>query len=100
MLDEHSAHVGVYQVLDDLMVSTAVPPGAKGAMFAIIDQLRTIAAPPEDLRGAERISVEMHKLELALRRGDEAAAQSARQELKSLAAADPTAHLRDQLIAA
>ena len=71
-------------------------------MFAIIDQLRTTAAPPEDpLRGAERISVEMHKLELALRRGDEAAAQSARQELKSLAAAwIATAHLRDQLIAA
>jgi len=87
VLDENNAHVGVYQVLDELMVSTSVPPGAKGAMFSIIDQLRTTAAPVEDLRGAERISIEMHRLEQALRRGDEPAVQVARDELKSLAAA-------------
>jgi hypothetical protein len=86
VLDENNAHVGVYRVLDEVLNATAVPPGAKGAMFAIIDHLRHSAVPLDDLRRAEQISVEIHKLESALRGSDAAAVQVARDELKSLAA--------------
>ena len=82
-----NAHVGVYQVLDQVLGSIAVPPGAMGAMFSIIDHLRSSSHPAEDLRRAERISIEIHKLEAALRRSDSLAASSARGMLKSLAVA-------------
>jgi hypothetical protein len=87
VLDTTNAHVGVYQVLDEVLAGTAVPPGAKGAMFAIIDQLRSQAGAGDDLRRAEQVSIGLHKLELALRQSDEAASQGARDDLKSLAAA-------------
>lgn len=87
MFCENVTRVGVYQVLDDLIGGTSVPPGAKGALYAIIDQLRSHAAPVEDLRGAERISIEVHRLELALRNCDETETEAARSALKSLAAA-------------
>ncbi len=86
MLDENSAHVSVYRVLDEVLNGTAVPPGAKGAMFAIIDHLRHSAVPLDDLRRAELISVEIHKLESALWSSDDVAVQVARDELKALAA--------------
>lgn len=87
MLDENNAHVGVYRVLDEVLSGTAVPPGAKGAMFSIIDHLRHSAVPLEELRRAEQISVEIHKLESALRGSDQTAVKIARTELKALAAA-------------
>ena len=87
MLDEDNAHIGVYQVLDQVMVATSVPPGIKGAIYSIIDHLRLKSAPVEDLGGAEQISVGIHKLESALRCADETAILTARDELKSLAAA-------------
>ena len=82
-----NAHVSVYRVLDEVLASTAVPPGAKGAMFSIIDHLRSSSGPVDDVRRAERISIEMHKLEAALRGPDPFAASSARGMLKSLAVA-------------
>jgi hypothetical protein len=87
VLDENSAHVCVYRVLDEVLNATAVPPGAKGAMFAIIDHLRHSAVPLDDLRRAEQISVEIHRLESALWSSDDVAVQVARDELKTLAAA-------------
>ncbi|MEO6255414.1 MAG: hypothetical protein ABIO69_01250 [Sphingomicrobium sp.] len=86
MLYENDTRVGVYQVLDELIAGTSVPPGVKGTVYAIIDRLRANAAPAEDLRGAERISIEVQRLEQALRRGDDAAVGAARDALKSLAA--------------
>jgi hypothetical protein len=86
VLDENNAHIGVYRVLDEVLNGTAVPPGAKGAMFAIIDHLRHSAVPRDDLRRAEQISVEIHKLESALWSSDDVAVQVARDELKTLAA--------------
>jgi hypothetical protein len=87
VLDENNAHVGVYRVLDEVLSGSAVPPGAKGAMFSIIDHLRHSAVPLEELRRAEQISLEIHKLESALQGSDAAAVQVARDELKALAAA-------------
>lgn len=87
VFDHANAHVAVYQVLDEVLASTAVPPGAKGAMFSIIDHLRSSSSPVEDILRAERISVEIHKLESALRGSDVAAVDGARTSLKSLAVA-------------
>lgn len=83
--DCDQAHVTVYQVLDDVLGGTAVPPGAKGTMYSIIDGLRSSAKPAEDIRRAERISITIHKLEIALRGRDERQVRDARDELKSLA---------------
>jgi hypothetical protein len=87
MLEENGAHVGVYRVLDEVLNGTGVPPGTKGAMFSIIDQLRTKAVPLDQVRRAEQISLEIHKLESALRGSDKSAAMRARTELRTLAAA-------------
>lgn len=87
MFDYCNAHVGVYRVLDEVLSSTAVPPGIKGALFSIIDQLRASSCPDGSVLRAERISLEIHKLESALRVADQRAAKCARDELKSLAVA-------------
>jgi len=87
VFDENNAHVGVYQILDGVLGGTAVPPGARGTMFSIIDRLRAVSAPVEDRRRAEQVAIEIHKLEAALRSSDEPAVQDARDELKALAAA-------------
>jgi hypothetical protein len=55
-------------------------------MFAVVDELRAATADADDVRRAERISVEMHKLEWALRQGDAPATQAAHDQLKALAA--------------
>lgn len=86
MLDENRAHVGVYRVLDEVLNGTSVPPGVKGAMFSIIDQLRSSSVPIEQVRRAEQISLGIHKLESALRGSDKSAALVARGELRTLAA--------------
>lgn len=86
MLTETSPNALVYQVLDEVLLNTAVPPGMHGAMFCIIDALRAASAPPEHVRKVERISIEMHKLEWGLRQADAAATAAARDQLKSLAA--------------
>lgn len=81
-----SAHAIVYQVLDGLLAGKAVPPGTGGAMFSAIDDMRAKAAPVDDLRRAEQISLSIHRLEWALRHGNKSAADFARQQLRSLAA--------------
>jgi hypothetical protein len=76
----------VYQVLDEVLATGGVPSGVRGTMFTVVDQLRAAAPGAEELRRAERISVEMHRLEWALRLGDTGSAQAAREQLKMLAA--------------
>jgi hypothetical protein len=78
-------HVQVYQVLDGVLASRAVPPGARGAMFSAVDKLRANPSDVADLARAERISLEIHRLELGLRGGDENAVTLARTALKALA---------------
>ena len=60
------AHVGVYQVLGGLLAGKAISPEAKGTMFAITDSLRAEAGKVADVRRAERICLEINKLEIAL----------------------------------
>ena len=86
MLQDLGAHALVYQVLDEVLAGGSVPPGVRGAMFSVIDDLRANSGVAEDARRAEQISVEIHKLEWALRQGDAAAAATARDALKGLAA--------------
>ena len=86
MLADMSANAIVYQVLDEVLRQKCVPAGARAAMFAVIDELRAVTAEAEDVRRAERISIEMHKLEWALRRSDALSTQAAQLQLKALAA--------------
>ena len=86
MLADVSANAIVYQVLDEVLGQSCVPVGARAAMFAVVDELRFKGVVGDDLRRAERISLEMHKLEWALRRGDAGETDAAHGELKALAA--------------
>ena len=79
------AHVAVYQVLDGLLAGKAIPPGAKGTMFAITDSLRAEAGNSANVRRAERICLEIRKLEIALHSSDQPSELTSRQELKLLA---------------
>jgi hypothetical protein len=72
-------------VLDQLLADQAVAAGARGAMFSVVDSLRANLAPTAEVRRAERISIEMHKLQWALQQRDDAAARAALDELKALA---------------
>lgn len=86
MLADANAHAIVYQVLDEVLANGSVPAGARGAMFAVVDELRAATADADEVRRAERISIEMHKLEWALRQRDDAAIEAAHGQLKALAA--------------
>jgi hypothetical protein len=91
MFAHETIHVRIYQVLDVVLASRGVPPGAKGAMFSIIDQMRASSPRFADTLRAEQISVKIHELEVALRAHDETALQTARDALKSLAVEWPNA---------
>lgn len=86
MLQETSTRAAVYQVLDQVLADGSVAPSSRAAMFSVIDRLRETSAPVADLRRAERISIEILKLESALRQGDAGASDGALHELKVLAA--------------
>jgi hypothetical protein len=86
MLAEADAHSMVYQVLDEVLGAKAVSPGARGTMFAVVDGLRAGAATLENVRRAENVSIELHRLETALQRGDREASAAALDELRRLAA--------------
>ena len=85
MLAKSSAQALVYQVLDDVLCGTAIPAAARGTMFSVVDGLRSSSAQIADIRRAERIWIEMHKLEWALRRSDSDEVMAAREGLRSLA---------------
>jgi hypothetical protein len=78
-------HVAVYQVLDHLITAAVPPPGAKATVHSIIDDLRAASAPRYMIAQAEGISLELHRLESAIRCGNEPVASSARQQLKTIA---------------
>jgi hypothetical protein len=85
VLADTSAHAVVYQVLDDVLGASCVPAGARASLFEVVDELRAAAGATEEARRAEQISIEIHKLEWALRQGDADAAQASREQLKTLA---------------
>ena len=82
-----NVHVAVYQVLDDVLRANVAPPGAKGEIYSIIDDLRSASAPREMIVKAEAISLRIHQLESALRNGDQTSELEVRRDLKSIAAA-------------
>ena len=82
-----NVHVAVYQVLDNVLASTAAPPGAKTEIHSIIDELRSASASHELVRMAEEISLIIHQLESALRQRDQACELAARTRLRNTAAA-------------
>lgn len=86
MLADLNANAVVYQVLDDIIRSKSIPAGARAALFDVVDELRSMAGDASQVRRAEQISIEIHKLEWALRRGDAFAADASRQQLRSHAA--------------
>jgi hypothetical protein len=80
------------QLLDDARGGTVPTPGARGALFSLVDELRARVGPDEHTLCAEKISIRMQQLECALQRGDAKEAKSARRDLKTLAGewmADP-----------
>ena len=79
-------HVAVYQVLDQVMTAHLPPPGAKAMIHSIIDDLYSARAPRPMINRAEKISIELHHLEAAVRRGAEDEASDAREALKNIAA--------------
>jgi hypothetical protein len=85
MLGHDDARAVAYQVLDQVMADHAVAAGARGAMFSVVDCLRENSAPIEEVRRAEQISIELHKLEWALQQEDVPRVSAALDELKMLA---------------
>jgi hypothetical protein len=60
----------VYHCLDEVLRTSGVPPGVKGLLFSVIDNLRADEPASGRARLAEQISLAIHRLEAALRRGD------------------------------
>lgn len=85
MVDEREVHSILYQVLDGFTVRQSAPAADRGTINSIVDRLRSHCPMSDDCRRAELISVEMHKLELALRSGDNQAEWASRQNLTNLA---------------
>lgn len=65
----------------------SAPPGARAVIHSIIDDLRAATGPGHMIAQAESISIHLHHLECAVALSDENRASSAREELKSIAAA-------------
>lgn len=76
---------GISKVLTELQSSDRVPLGAQGKIFNALDKLRAARAPRDRIDAVEKISVSIHRWELALRRRDVPAEQSVREQLNSLA---------------
>ena len=75
----------VYSLIDEALAGGAVPPGAKGALYRVIDELRLRRVDPYRPALAERISIQLHRLESALHLRDRAAGDVARDDLRRLA---------------
>ena len=83
--DATGAHVIVAQLLDEVLGGKVAPPGARGALFFVVDQLRGRPGMDEQARLAEEISVEIQHLQSALQRGAEEEAALARRQLGAAA---------------
>jgi hypothetical protein len=76
----------VYQVLDQVLADKVVTPGTPRAIFAAVDTLRSCCAPAEQVRQAEDISVQIHRLQCALQQSNDLLVDSALGDLKGMAA--------------
>lgn len=76
----------VYQVLDRALKGGPVPPGAMGLIHRAIDDLRVRSRAGIRLELAERISLQLHRIESTLHLRDDSISDLARAELKRLAA--------------
>lgn len=76
----------IYVVLDRVLAGGPVPPGAKGSVYRVIDALRRHSASRDQSELAEHISLQLQRLENSLRQQDQEANETARAELKQLAA--------------
>jgi hypothetical protein len=73
------SRVRIYEAFDAVRSNyPAVPRGTFGPLFAAIDDLRSSAAPYDQIATAERLSVEVHDLGSALLSRDEDAQTEAR----------------------
>lgn len=80
------AHALVYQALDQVLADKVVTPGTPRAIFAAVDTLRSCSAPADQVRQAEDISVQIHRLQCALQQSNDLQVDSALGDLKSMAA--------------
>ena len=80
-----AARVLVYQALDQVLADGNVSAASRGAMHNAVDTMRGASVPADELRCAENISIEMHRLSWALCRSDQPSIMSARDALKRLA---------------
>ncbi len=75
----------VYQVLDDVLAGGPIPTSVRRTIFSVIDGLRTNGADIEEVRRAESVSINLHKLEWALQRRSTEDGEQARVALKRIA---------------
>ena len=80
------ANALIYHALDQVLADGFIAPGTTRAMFAAVDTLRESDVPHDQLRRAESIAVEIHKLQLGLQQSDVLACGATMGELKKLAA--------------
>lgn len=85
MSGDSEAHVLVYQALDQVLGDRFISSATPRAMHVAIDTLRVNSAPPDHVRRAENIAVEIHRLQWALQQSDKHASQAALRKLKRLA---------------
>ena len=83
--DAAGAHTMVAQLLDNVLAGNVAPPGARGALFFVVDQLRARPGMDEQARLAEEISIEIQHLQSALQRGAQEEAALARRQLSASA---------------
>ena len=86
MLAQNSAQVLVYRALDQVLADHMISAGTSRSIFAAIDNLKASAAPPDQVRRAEDIAIQIHRLQWALQQRDDAASEAALSSLKDLAA--------------
>jgi len=75
----------VSELLKDVLDGLMAPPGAKGALFFMVDELRATQGMDGQAQIAEQISIRVQQLECALQRGDRNQATLARDALEELA---------------
>ena len=84
--NQTGVHVEVYRLLDDALGQPVPPPGWRGGIHAVIDELRRTRGAPELVAMAEAISLHLHQLEWARRNGQGEAEAEARRLLANIAA--------------
>ena len=75
----------VNRVLDGVLAGGPVAPGARGQIYRVVDELRARPGQGDRAILAERISLQLHRLESTLHLRDQAVSNLARAQLKELA---------------